>query len=82
MRGIGEDGDDDPVEDGRRAGDDVEVAVRDRVERTGVDRDAWLAHRSSSTAADPSAPDGADRRVARRKKVSVVSPKRRSRSDR
>ena len=36
---VGEDGDDDPVEDVRGAPDDVEVAVGDRVERARVDRD-------------------------------------------
>ena len=38
-----EDGDDDPIEDGGRPADDVEMAVRDRVERTRIDRDASLA---------------------------------------
>ncbi len=35
-----EDGDDDPVEHRDRPAQDVEVAVRDRIERAGVDREA------------------------------------------
>ena len=43
---VGQDADDDAVEHGRGALDDVEVAVRDRVERARVDRDG--VHRSSA----------------------------------
>ena len=42
---VGEDADDDSLEHAGGAPDHVEVAVRDRVERARVDRDA---HRSSS----------------------------------
>ncbi len=36
---VGEDGDDDRVEHARGTRDDVQVAVRDRVEGAGIDRD-------------------------------------------
>ena len=46
MRGFARTRDDDPVEDGGGPADDVEVAVRDRVERAGIDRDSLILARS------------------------------------
>ena len=42
-----DDADDDAVEDLQRAAEDVEVAVRDRVESAGIDCAALRIHRSS-----------------------------------
>src|SRR5206468_11780204 len=61
LAGVGEDTDDDRVEDTGRAADDVQVPVRDRIERSGVDRDR---HRDSLSvrASLPIDPPAASRR--------------------
>src|SRR4249919_1987986 len=49
-----DDADDDPVEDRRRAADDVEVAERHRVVAAGADRSAQIvAHSNSVSRAEP-----------------------------
>ena len=52
LAGVGEDADDHRVEDARGPLDDVEVAVGDRVERAGVDRDAHASSIASTPRAD------------------------------
>ena len=42
LRGFARTADDDPLEDAGRPADHVEMAVRDRVERAGIDRDRHL----------------------------------------
>ena len=44
LRGLARTADDHVVEDGRGPRDDVEVAVGDRVERAGIDRDVCSSH--------------------------------------
>ena len=68
LGGVAQDANDEPIEEARRAADDIEMRVGDGVERAGEDRDAVHGTRSLVSG------------TMRVRNVSVVSPNRRTRT--